>query len=273
MDNMVLQLANDRLLRLREERGVTISPIHATLKPEDTESLEDILKRVTERFPAPDPRKVMSDEERDVYWKKQEELRKKRDAEQMEALYWSSTDICGLPGRYKEKTAESFKGADQIIDGVISYCKAKESLFIHGPTGSGKTHLAVAAFLKCRESRSINIRGSSPIFTTAPELLLKIRSTFNKESEHTEAEVIDTYSESCFLILDDLGAEKTSEFAITSLYLVIDRRNRDNKQTIITSNLNLKEIEEKLDARIASRLADMKIVNLSKLGDYRKRRG
>jgi DNA replication protein DnaC len=73
------------------------------------------------------------------------------------------------------------------------------------------------------------------------------------------------------LVLDDLGAEKTTEFAITTLYIIIDRRIRDAKRTIITTNLSLKEIEDKLDARIASRLSGMQNVKIS-MPDYRKKR-
>ena len=65
------------------------------------------------------------------------------------------------------------------------------------------------------------------------------------------------------LILDDMGAEKTSEWSIQTLYSIIDRRYRDEKQTLITSNLTLDEIAEKVGDRIASRIAGMcKVVEI-----------
>jgi DNA replication protein DnaC len=75
-----------------------------------------------------------------------------------------------------------------------------------------------------------------------------------------------------FLVLDDLGAEKDSEHALTTLYLIIDRRNRDELPTVVTTNYTPDEIESRLGARIASRLADMKTISLMKICDYRKRR-
>lgn len=51
----------------------------------------------------------------------------------------------------------------------------------------------------------------------------------------------------------------------------IDRKIRDAKRTIITTNLSLKEIEEKLDARIASRLSGMQNIKIN-MPDHRKRR-
>ena len=90
--------------------------------------------------------------------------------------------------------------------------------------------------------------------------------------DETESDVLDKYSSCELLILDDLGSEKTSDFTIQSLYLIIDRRYRNLKPTIITTNLTLPEIGEKIDARIASRLSEMKVIEIN-MPDYRKKRG
>lgn len=169
-----------------------------------------------------------------------------------------------VPVKYRECSFDNFIGHEKIVSGLKEYCKTEDSIYIYGKTGCGKTHLAVA----CIMGGLIE----SGEFITVPELLLKIRSSFSDKSAWTEEEIINQYSNTGLLVLDDLGAEKTTEYSITTLYLIIDRRNRNNRKTIITSNLSPEEIEEKLDARIASRIADMKVVNLSKLPDYRKRR-
>lgn len=169
--------------------------------------------------------------------------------------------IFGLPPKYNNKSFVDIQGLPQIVEGLRAYT---ESVFIHGPTGTGKTHLAIAT---AKESIC-----ESAIFVTAPELLLAIRSCFSDGAARREDDLIQEYTSTDLLILDDLGAEKSTEYSITTLYLIIDRRDRSLKRTIITSNLSLQEISEKLDARIASRLSSMKIVNLSKLPDYRKKR-
>jgi len=74
-----------------------------------------------------------------------------------------------------------------------------------------------------------------------------------------------------FLIIDDLGAEKSTEFSITTLYIILDRRIRELKTTIITTNLSMSQIEEHLGARIASRLSEMKNIKIN-MPDHRKRR-
>ena len=68
-----------------------------------------------------------------------------------------------------------------------------------------------------------------------------------------------------------MGAEKTTDWSITTLYIILDRRYRNNKPTLITTNLNLKEIENNLGSRIASRLSESLIVPINML-DFRKKR-
>ena len=123
--------------------------------------------------------------------------------------------------------------------------ESKRGLFIHGPVGTGKTHIA-AALLRTR----------SGMGNTVPRLLLSLRKSF-EDQETSEAQIIDRYSRYSFLVLDDMGAEKSSEYSIQSLYLIIDQRYRDMLPTIITSNLSLTELANKLDDRIASRIAGM----------------
>jgi DNA replication protein DnaC len=198
-----------------------------------------------------------------------------------------------IPKKFRQSSFESFTGGDAIkkicrdfingyerairyVDGVPAFDDGLKSypgsLLFSGQTGSGKTHIAVAVVRELvKEDRLYRAT-----FTTAPEILLSIRNTFNKhdnDDDHykTEDEVISDYADVELLIIDDLGSEKTTDFTIQSLYLIIDRRNRELMPTIITTNLSLKEIEEKLDARIASRLADMKIIKIN-MPDYRKKR-
>jgi len=59
------------------------------------------------------------------------------------------------------------------------------------------------------------------------------------------------------LFLDDLGAEKMTDFVRQSLYAIINYREQHELPTIITSNYNLSNISGKIDDRIASRIAGM----------------
>jgi DNA replication protein DnaC len=100
------------------------------------------------------------------------------------------------------------------------------------------------------------------LFITVPDLLLKIRASFNGEGT-TEDAIIREYAEIPLLMLDDMGAEKSTEFSITTLYIILDRRIRDCRRTIITTNLSKEEIEKTFGARIASRLAGMENIKIN----------
>jgi DNA replication protein DnaC len=167
----------------------------------------------------------------------------------------------GISKLYRDCTFESFQGKDELAAAVRFKAQAGKDLVLHGVTGCGKTHLAIAALKEFKGGKR---------FMTAPDLLLEIRSAFNG-GEESEDEIIRKCAEYPLLVLDDLGAEKSTEYSITTLYIIIDRRIRDCKQTIITTNLTLAQIEETLGARIASRLAGMENVTI-KMPDYRKKR-
>ena len=166
----------------------------------------------------------------------------------------------GVPRLYGNCTLENYQGNENLISELR---KEKDNVVLRGNTGCGKTHLAVA-ILKMQASRDSR-------FITVPDLLLKIRSSFNGGAE-SEEEIIKEFSNISMLVLDDLGAEKTSEFAVTTLYIILDRRIRDCRKTIITTNLSQKEIEETFGARIASRLSSMENIKIN-MPDYRKKRG
>lgn len=151
---------------------------------------------------------------------------------------------------------------------IRELCDYDGSVFITGPAGTGKTHLA-ASLLRDTVYRQGMMRAAwdeedrirtpkmSYAWQTVPEVLLDLRASFKERSEETEKEIIDSLSSVDYLVLDDMGAEKSSDFSIQSLYLVIDRRYSEERKTIVTSNLSIAQIADKLGDRIASRIAGM----------------
>ena len=147
---------------------------------------------------------------------------------------------------------------------------SEDGLFITGPVGTGKTHLLSAIANQCLEGFFVemdsyhNSTGFShpwpdpPIFITFPEFLFEIKRSYNKESTgKSEDEILNWYSKCEILLLDDLGAEKATEWSTQILFLLMDRRYSNIKKTYISSNLSLKEISNHIDDRIASRIYQM----------------
>ena len=170
----------------------------------------------------------------------------------------------------------------RISDFPRSWEKLKDSgegIFLTGSRGVGKTHLAVALMredmlaarpVKHFDTYRIDLH-KLPLFVSVPELLLEIRDTYNGNGV-SEKEVIDKYSWVDALVLDDLGVEKPTEWVLQTLYIIIDRRYREDLRTIITSNLGIEEVKEKLDDRIASRITGMCKVRILQGRDRRVRK-
>ncbi|HEX6968303.1 MAG TPA: ATP-binding protein [Micromonosporaceae bacterium] len=129
--------------------------------------------------------------------------------------------------------------------------RSAPSLLINGPTGTGKTHQALAAL------RAAVTAGQRPRvewrITTAPDLyaLLRPRAGVDSEAE------MNRWRTAGLLLLDDLGAAKSSEWVEEVTYRLIDHRYTHCLPTIITTNVPTAQLRDHLGDRVASRLAEM----------------
>jgi len=174
-----------------------------------------------------------------------------------------------VPQVYRSCSLESFEANTQEQERALQAAQEwltsdLPGLFLCGSCGTGKTHLAIGALLAMRARRH------SGRFVSATELLFEFRNSF-RGGDGPE-ELINKYCEADVLLLDDLGAERPTEFSRETLGLVIDRVYRQESCLIVTSNFDLSGIAERIDNRTADRLIDMcRAVRLS--GDsFRQKR-
>jgi DNA replication protein DnaC len=177
----------------------------------------------------------------------------------------TALECSGVGPRHCQSSFENFEGNEQLVKTCNQMLSQGKDVILSGQTGCGKTHLAVAMV------REFLQRNQGAVFIPVPQLLLKIRSAFAPHPAQTEQDLVERYSGCKLLVLDDLGAEKTTEFSIATLYLILDQRIRHMRQTIVTTNLTLQAIEHSLGARIASRLAGMRVIRIG-MPDWRKNR-
>lgn len=182
---------------------------------------------------------------------------------QMETLIDSLISTSGVPEEFRDASMRD------MAPGTREGFTVGQSYYLNGGVGVGKSHMAVALIRQYLESispeydeqkREFYIRDTQlvqPIFIEVPELLLRIRDTYNDKNQETEKDIVDYFTQTPFLVLDDLGTEKASDFSTLMLYLIINRRSTSGKATIITSNLDLEEIKEKLSERVSSRIRGM----------------
>lgn len=211
--------------------------------------------------------KRLAEEHAAIHYAEEIELQRSIWIEQWLADIPKTMVSCGVSARFLDARMSDFNS--QVCT-AIEKAMSKGGVFITGLTGTGKTHLAAALLRKNLESympimdvpgpgKPVEARRPDglPEMASVPGLLLEIRESFHNGSSHREAEIVRKYESCDLLVLDDLGVEKTSDWSFQTLYLIIDSRYRSQKSTIITSNLDLPAIRNKLTDRIASRIAGM----------------
>lgn len=124
---------------------------------------------------------------------------------------------------------------------------AVNSLIFFGRGGRGKTHLAVSIARKARQM------GFSALPIKSIDLLNRLRRCYNSKDPDDEVEVIVTLKHVDLLVIDDIGTEKPNHWVQEKLYEVIDHR-YNRRSTIYTTNLDGKEMENRLGQGITSRV-------------------
>lgn len=177
----------------------------------------------------------------------------------------------GLGDRFKQRRFETFQTDKNTAEAKLAaerFCNELQSnpkatgLMLVGPYGCGKTHLAASIVHRCAEF------GIAGVFVVVPELLARIRTSYRTGDGKAEA-VIDMAKRAKLLILDDLGAEKASEWVKEQLYMLVNYRYEHMLPTVVTTNCSGAELEQELGRRTLSRLVEMtKPVNIH-ASDYR----
>ena len=124
-------------------------------------------------------------------------------------------------------------------------------LWFYGSVGTGKTTLAMLV------SQAALDAGRSVAIYSLPRLLAEIRATFETGSEGSYVDFLDRLAAVDLLHVDDVGAERTSDWVLEQLYAIVNARYEDERSVIITTNLERDELVEQIRERTVSRLEEM----------------
>lgn len=152
--------------------------------------------------------------------------------------------------------AENNKNLARTIAGQYLKVDTQFNTLFTGLPGRGKSHLALAMLKAVNEYAE---RPMSCLFVSVNELMRLVKDSFNyPDSKYTEANMVELLGTVDLLVIDDLGSESSfkrdsreaSEFTQNVLFGILNKRNR----TIITTNLNSKELTAIYNPKLISRM-------------------
>lgn len=172
-----------------------------------------------------------------------------------EILEWIAES--NIPLRLIRATLADFPATPEsssAVDAARNWLQGSEEghgLFIHGEYGVGKTGIASALLLECIQGHA---RG---YFVAVPDLMDSIRASYGDHSTEADRTLLQKVKEVPYLVLDDIGAERPSEWVVEKLFTIINRRHSEMLTTFFTSNLSIAQLAERLGERITWRIVEM----------------
>ena len=178
-----------------------------------------------------------------------------------DSAHQSRLTRAAVPARFAGKTLKSFKAesADQkkalavSCDYVQNWgqnAKKGAWLVFSGQPGTGKSHLAIA-ILQAIMPRDIGR------YMTCMELIHLLRSTWRKDSEISETDMLDKITDLPLLVLDEIGVQNGTDSEQNHLFDVLDRRYREMRPTILLTNQNKEGFKAFVGERVYDRMTEV----------------
>lgn len=177
----------------------------------------------------------------------------------------------GIPARLKLCSFDGFEASTDVRKKAKVACEElvrayaetgkSDGICLTGQVGRGKTHLAIATARAVVHKACFGGGvGSAVAYLNVPLALEARREQFGKperERDTASAQIWERAATVGLCILDDLGCERPTEWAIEQLYTVVEARSGNGLTTIVTTNGTPDELADRVGDRIVSRLVEM----------------
>lgn len=160
--------------------------------------------------------------------------------------------LAGLRGHTFAAFDATVPGLDDAFAAAEAFAEQPDGfLVLAGGYGCGKTHLAMAI------GNALLERGRPVVFLTVPDLLTQLKATFDGQAAVKFEPRWRALLTVDVLILDDLGAENKTPWAVEQIFELVNSRHAQRRPTVVTTNLDLPNASAReLHPRIRSRLLD-----------------
>jgi DNA replication protein DnaC len=137
-----------------------------------------------------------------------------------------------------------------FVDRVDERIEAGDGLWFSGDTGTGKTSLAMLVSKAALEA------GHSVAIYSVPRLLAEIKATYDRDSGDSYMQLFRRLCSVDLLHLDDLGAERPTEWVLEQLYAIVNERWQDGRSIVVTTNItDVEQLRAQVGVRTVSRLS------------------
>lgn len=183
------------------------------------------------------------------FWKKHD---LKHNEEEMRMKYKEIIDKIYKDGCIKKRyrycnflNFDFFRYKEDLVTTLIKYTRfcinneIKDGIIIYGNIAYDNTHLAASIANEIIRNNKI------ALIERVSSITDRIKETFN-QSEITEAEIIELYSNVDMLIIDDLGSETISNWALEKLYKIVNNRYENELPIVITTRCTKEELVEQI---------------------------
>ena len=154
----------------------------------------------------------------------------------------------------KQESKNVFRATCELIkwylENLEKFVEDGKGIYFWSDTkGSGKTMMAAALANELIHTHKRMVK-----FATSLDILDEIKATYDSHNENTESKLLNDLARTDFLIIDDFGTEKATDWAGEKFYQIVNKRYIDRKVTFFTSNFDLKTL--KYDDRITNRIRE-----------------
>lgn len=199
-----------------------------------------------------------------------------RDAEEVEATRKAEAarqarieaklNAAGVPVAFRDRHFDNYETPNQAMADAARIVREFADMFwsrhhtagtflvLAGERGTGKSHLAIAA------AQQVMVRGTA-MYTRAGDMIRRVRSTWRRDSEQSEEEVLHLLSVGIdLLVIDEVGLQRGTEDEQMILFDILDRRYSELRPTILLTNLTGQAFAEFLGPRIMDRLRERAVM-------------
>lgn len=164
----------------------------------------------------------------------EEERKKFEERQRQRSICFSETNMANWTFKNDDgKNPKLSEAMKNYVNNFTDFKKEGKGLLLFGTVGTGKTYLAACI------ANSLIDKGYKVLMTNFARLTNQIQGMFDGKQEF-----IDSFNRYSLLIIDDLGAERKSEFMQEMVFNIIDSRYRSGLPFIITTNLTMDEIKK-----------------------------